>query len=56
VQNAHGDLVTGERTEFIDLGGHRGVKSLAMHLPRLLWGGLFGSLMCCFCDSLAIYR
>jgi len=37
VQNAHGDLVTGERTEFIDLGGHRGVKSLAMHLPRLLW-------------------
>ncbi|MDR6410124.1 glycosyltransferase [Paraburkholderia terricola] len=36
-QNAHGELVTGADTEFIDLGASRGVKALIRHLPRLVW-------------------
>ena len=36
-QRAHGERVTGEQTQFIDLGASRGVKALIMRLPRLVW-------------------
>lgn len=37
VHRACGELVTGENTQFIDLGNPRGVKALIRQLPRLLW-------------------
>ncbi|CAE6765289.1 D-inositol-3-phosphate glycosyltransferase [Paraburkholderia nemoris] len=37
VQLAHGELVTGEYTQFIDLGASRGVRALIRNLPRLVW-------------------
>lgn len=36
-QTAQGEAVTGAGTEFIDLGGYRGVRSLARHLPGIIW-------------------
>jgi glycosyltransferase involved in cell wall biosynthesis/polysaccharide pyruvyl transferase WcaK-like protein len=37
VRSAHGELVTGQNTQFIDLGASRGVRALVTHLPRLVW-------------------
>ncbi len=37
VPHAHGELVTGEYTQFIDLGAPRGVRALIWHLPQLVW-------------------
>ncbi|MBB4513526.1 glycosyltransferase [Paraburkholderia fungorum] len=37
VQRAHGELVTGDYTQFIDLGAPRGVTALVKHMPRLVW-------------------
>ncbi|TDN70722.1 glycosyltransferase [Paraburkholderia sp. BL10I2N1] len=37
VPRAQGELVTGEGTQFIDLGSPRGAKAWIRHLPRLVW-------------------